>query len=59
LATQRLFTHLQAVTHPCTNRAQCRVTTLIEPARYHLAKPSTVNILNFDVRPSRLSSNKR
>jgi len=27
---QRWFTRLQAVTHPCTNPAQCKVTSLIK-----------------------------
>jgi len=30
LLTSRWFTRPQAVTHPSTNRAQCRLTTLIE-----------------------------
>ena len=32
----RWFTGLQAVTHPCSHRAQCWLTTLIKTVCYHL-----------------------
>ena len=35
----RHFTCPKAVTHPSTNRAQCRATALIEKTRYRYTKP--------------------